>query len=267
MRRGLGWLPDLQRSAAARPDWTFAAQVARLSNPPTCPQAHSNRGLVVDVLDQGPLNACVPCAGFQAVRMAQLRQGATTPLLGARLFGYYLARATLGLARFDSGTNFRAFFWVLNQYGFLPERDYLWGYDITQFAQAPPTAAYQMAYDLRSPTRYWAIEDGPARVEQVRQAVAMGYGVCIGLMVDQDFMDWRIDPSAPLDPPRMGLMLGHAMLVEGYDGDKFTILNSWGAGFGDDGRCLVSADYLTEACAMWVVEQAPRAPRSTRRSA
>jgi hypothetical protein len=261
MKRGLGWLPDLQRGPNQRGDWTFGSQIAKMSAPPPIPQAHSNRRLVLDVLDQGPLNTCVPCAGFQAIRMAAVRQGAKTPLLGARLFAYYLARSAVGQAKYDGGISFRSFFWALHQYGFIAERDFMWGYDVERVNEAPPTAAYQRAYDLRSPTRYWAIEQDAQRIELVKRAIATGYGVCIGLMVDQDFLDWRVDPTTPLDPPSAAnLSVGHAMLLEGYDGDAFTVVNSWGKGFGNEGRCLISAEYVNDAPAIWVVEQAPRSP-------
>lgn len=257
MKRGFGWLPDLPRREGAGQDWTFDAAFARAA-PRSLPVAHSNRHLVIDVLDQLTLGACVPCAGFQAIRMSQVRQGVTEPALGARLMGYYLSRAAHGMASRDSGTHLRTFFWAMNRFGFCAEADYPFGYDIARFAVSPPPAAYRLAHDRRSPTRYWAIPEGPNRVAQVKRAVAMGYGVCFGVQVSEDFSEGRVDPTEPIDPPRLGRTFGHAMLVEAYAGDGFRILNSWGEGFGDQGRCTFSADYLVEAHSMWVVELAPQ---------
>lgn len=263
MRRGFGWLPDLpKRASADRPDWTFEEALLRAPTKVSVPERHSNDRLVLSVLDQLELGACVACAGFQAIRMAEVRQGASAPRLGARLFNYYLSRAAHGMAGFDSGTQLRTFFWTLNKFGFLSEDDYPFGYDIHRFAERPPAVAYTRALDQKSPTRYWGIEEGPARIGQVKRAVSLGYGVCFGVQVDSAFAEWKVDPVTPLDPPtNAGVTFGHAMLVEGFAGDAFTVLNSWGEEFGDRGRCLLSADYINAAHSIWVVESVPRRRR------
>lgn len=256
-RRGFGWLPDLPRREDGRPDWSFADQATRRSGAPV-PLAHSNRALVVDVLDQDVLGSCVACAGFQAIRMSHVRMGVQRPRLGARLMAYYLARAAHGMATHDSGTQLRTFFWVLNRFGFCFEDEYPHGYDISKFAVPPTPGTYRMAYDRKSPTRYWAIPETPSRITEIKRAVSLGLGVCFGIRVDDAFADGRIDPALPLDPPGAGITHGHAMVVEGYDGDAFTVLNSWGREFGNDGRCTLSADYLQNAHSVWVVEQIPK---------
>jgi len=263
MRRGFGWLPDLpKRASAERPDWTFEEAMLRAPSKAVLPEAHSNSRLVLSVLDQLELGACVACAGFQAIRMAEVRQGVAAPKLGARLFNYYLSRAAHGLAAFDAGTQLRTFFWTLNKFGFLSEDSYPFGYDIHRFAESPPAIAYTRALDQKSPTRYWGIGEGPARIDQVKRAVSLGYGVCFGVQVGAPFADWQIDPGTPLDPPSArAVTFGHAMLIEGYGGDVFTVLNSWGEQFGDRGRCLFTADYINAAHSVWVVESVPRRRR------
>jgi C1A family cysteine protease len=261
MRRGFGWLPDLPKRSEGRADWHFGEQLARAPARQQLPAAHSNRRLIVDVLDQGDLGACVACAGFQAIRMAEVRQGAKAPRLGARLFNYYLARAAHGMAGFDAGAQLRTFFWTLNRYGFLYEDEYPFGYDIRRFAEKPPVVSYTRASDRKSPTRYWGILEGPERISQIKRAISLGYGVTFGVQVDDAFADWKTDPTKPLDPPIGGVTYGHAMLVEGYDGDAFTVLNSWGEEYGACGRCLLSADYLNSAHSIWVVENVPRGLR------
>lgn len=261
MRKGFGWLPDLPKHGDARtPDWLFretrTAQRKRLE---TLPDAHSNAHLVRSILDQDGLGSCVPCAGFQALRMAQIRQGAKEARLGARLFSYYLCRSAHQLAAFDAGAQLRTFFWSLNRFGFLYEDEYRWGYDVTKFAEAPTSADYRLAFDQKTPTHFWSIPEGADRVQAIKKAVALGLGVCFGVMVDDAFADGAIDPTKPLDPPRRGVMNGHAMLVDGYKGDTFSIVNSWGYDFGDNGRCLFSADYLNGAHSIWVVESTPKA--------
>lgn len=257
MRRGFGWLPDLPKRADAHPDWAFrdTRTAARRTVVPT---RHSNADLVVDILDQAGLGACVPCAGFQAVRMAHARQGVRSPRLGARLFAYYLARTAHGVAAFDAGTQLRTFFWAINNYGYLFEDEASNGYDIFKFREPPTAADYRLAFDNKHPTHFWAIPPGADRIDTIKRAVSLGLGVTFGVMVDDDFADGRFDAGRPLVPPVGRSLNGHAMLIDGYDGDAFSVVNSWGTDWGNAGRCLLAAEYLEDAHSIWVVEAAPK---------
>ena len=123
----------------------------------------------------------------------------------------------------------------------------------------PPTAAFRMAFDQSNPTTYRRITaTGSERLDQIKRAIAGGYAVCFGTSVDNDFCNGRL--TEPLLPPRTNIAGGHALMVGGYDGNAFQILNSWSSNWGDKGWCVFSGDYLADAITqdLWLVEHAPK---------
>lgn len=270
--RGLGYRPDLPKLAHQRRDIDFS-ETPMLSATPL-PPAVNRRDLIVDILDQGDLGSCVANAGFQAIRASHVRQGVANPVLGSRLWGYYLARAAHHETQIDGGTYLRSFFEVLNKLGFPPEE--VWPYSDSKlpamlridwlelqegdapFTQMPSTEAFDQAIDQRAPTIYRRISsEGYERVLDVKRAIANGYLPVFGCRVGQSFVTGEFNPALPLSPPRADDVGGHAMLAVGYDGDRFEICNSWGEGFGIDGYVLHSADYVVEWQDIWTVEHAP----------
>jgi C1A family cysteine protease len=257
---GLGYIPDPPKAT----DWPFKATFLGAA-----PVAASLSAHIVSVLNQGSLGSCVAQAGFQAIRMRQLLQGAAAPPLGSRLFGYWFARAVNHMTKVDSGTHIRSFFEVLNTFGFPAEA--FWPYvdadtgaDTDPFRMRPPTAAIHAAYDFRSPTVYRRVAAGRDAPNAVRRAIAAGFPVVFGCDVGRDFVKGNVeDWGHPIYPPLMDdVMGGHAMTIVGYDDSKgvrggFDVLNSWGRKWGLDGRCWFSADYVAEARDIWVVERAP----------
>lgn len=253
----LGWLPDPFKRPDEAPD--FDAEALLGATVP--PLAYSNRGLVLDILDQGALNSCVANAGFQAVRASHVRQGVREPKLGSRLFGYYCSRAYHHATARDGGTHLRTFFQALNKFGLCAED--VWPYkDLSRnFKRMPPTKAFMAAFDQRSPTTYRRIYDEDAeRVVAIKRALAAGFLVVFGTDVSQAFLKLQ-GATEPLDPPIGEPMAGgHAMCITGYDGDAFEIVNSWGSAWADGGFCRFSADYLawSNTRDIWIVEHSPR---------
>ena len=83
-------------------------------------------------------------------------------------------------------------------------------------------------------------------VEEVKQAVYNGYPVLVGTIVFKSF--YEISDTNPIMPePRIdGTSLepmagGHMMLIVGWDKQGFTVLNSWGEGFGKKAGLSASA--------------------------
>ena len=79
-----------------------------------------------------------------------------------------------------------------------------------------------------------------AGIEDTKQAVYNGYPVLVGTIVFKSF--YEISNTNPIMPePRIdGTSLepmagGHMMLIVGWDKTGFTVLNSWGDGFGKKG--------------------------------
>lgn len=251
----LGWLPDRPKGPGETPDHDAGPLLAGAPIPPS----HSNRRLIVDVLDQGQLGSCVANAIMQAVRASHVAQGVMAPRLGSRLYGYWCSRAFEHATANDTGTYLRDFFRALNKFGFCPESK--WPYDVSRFADLPPAAAFRAAFDQRSPTVYKSIVNGGSqRIDPIKRALAAGYLVTFGTLVSEAFVRDPL-PSAPLAPPAAGEAIagGHALCVVGYDGDAFEVLNSWGDGWGEGGYCRFSADYMAwgQTEDLWLVAQAP----------
>lgn len=260
MTRALGWRPDPPKVEGETPDRNARE---RLRAAPV-PAYASNRSLIVEVLDQGALGSCVANAALQAVRASHRRQGVSAPPLGSRLALYYLSRAQMGETEIDGGTYLRLAFQSLNTFGFCPED--VWPYSDTgdRWKTAPSKDAYRLAYDQRAkvgrPVAYYRIyEDGFERVFAVKRALAAGYVVCFGTDVSDAFCAGDLG-SGPISAPiGQSIAGGHAMCIVGYDGDTFTICNSWGPGFGDGGYCRFRADYIawSKSRDFWFVEAAP----------
>lgn len=254
MPRGLGYLRDPPKMFGQKRDHDAAATLGADVPPP----AASNRHLVVEVLDQGAASSCVAHAIPQAIRMAHVKAKVPQPSLMSRLFGYYLSRAEHGGQDLDQGTYLRTFFEAINQFGFCSEA--YWPYDVEHVNVEPPASAFWGAFDQRSPTVYQRIfSAGPARIADIKRAIAAGFGVCFGTDVSEAFCAGELG-ERPIDPP-VGLDIagGHALVLDGYEGDAFSVVNSWGPGWGDGGRCVFSADYLAwpETTDLWIVAKAP----------
>lgn len=257
MRRGLGWIPDRAKRPDETPDVRYAA--TRTAPPPP---AHSLDELVLDVLDQGSLSSCTANAAAQAIRMRHVAQGITAPPLMSRLFAYFAARSWDGTVDQDAGAMLRSVFDGLAKLGFCAET--VWPYvdidggdPVAPFRVEPPTAAFRAAHDQLGSTSYQRIYSfGDERLVEIKQAIASGFPVVFGCGVSDDFCDGIVDATKPLPPPAK-VTGQHAMVVIGYDGGGFSILNSWGKDWGRMGRCLFSGDYMIEAGDLWIVEHVP----------
>jgi C1A family cysteine protease len=252
----LGYMPDPPKKPADKPDLE-AGLMLRAAPPP--PPAADIRPLIVDVLNQGSLGSCVANAILQAVRASHVKQGVADPKLGSRLFGYWFSRAYHHQTGEDSGTFLRLFFQSLTKFGFCPESVWPYSDDSETFKKMPPFAALRAAFDQANPTVYRRITaTGADRLDQIKRAIASGYAVVFGTSVDSDFCSNKL--VEPLLPPRSNIVGGHALLVGGYDGNAFQIVNSWSADWGDAGWCVFSGDYLADVFSndFWIVERAPR---------
>lgn len=260
MNRGLGYRPDPAKPPGTAPDHRAHARLGAGPIPD-----HINNGhLVLSVLDQGHLSSCVANAVCQAVRAAQYRTSGVPGELGSRLFLYYLARAALHEESLDNGTYIRLAFEILNRFGIPPESAFTYTDQHGRYQDKPGISAFRLASDQRAPTTYLRIDDdGAARVDAVRRALAAGYLVVFGTDVSQDFCDNRLG-SAPLPPPVSSPIVGgHAMTAVGYDfrgAEPYVeVVNSWGEAWGDVGYWRMSPEYLTWGPTndLWIAEATP----------
>lgn len=133
---------------------------------------------------------------------------------------------------------------MLNK-GVLPWRDF--GYDENDCTRKPSQSQLQQASQFKTKgfQRLWE-NQGSTDINAIRQNIAQGAPVVIGMMVGGTFMSsmtgkkvWHPTQS----DYNMYQFGGHAMCVMGYDdnleGGAFQIMNSWGEDWGDRGFCWV----------------------------
>ena len=258
---GLGYLPDPPKAE----DWS-ATEALGLG---PVPASADNSDLVPSLLNQGGLGSCTANAAAYAIRASMLVLGVLNPEFISRLFLYYLARATHGMALVDSGSYLRAIFEVANKFGFCPES--IWPYTDQTMPEAdgrpakpfrmPSQKALRAAYDQHAPTEYRRIwETGYDRIDVIKRALAARQLVVFGTDVSSSFVNGASGGAGALPPPvSEPIAGGHAMCLARFKGDDFEGPNSWGT-FGDLGGWFrFSADYLAweRTRDLWIVKYAP----------
>jgi hypothetical protein len=258
--RALGWQPDPPKLAGDKPDWD-ALELLGAAPPPYRAAAFE---LVLSVLQQQSLGSCTTNAAGQVLRGAMVRAG-LPPYLVSRMFLYWLARKTHSNHRLDTGTWNRAVFEVAAKFGLPAEHFWPYLFDELEdgdgvkrprWACAPNSEAIQAGFDTRAKVglQYRKIQSiGYERVEAVKRAVADRRLVQVGSTISEAWFDHN--GLHPLDPPtRQNVAGGHAYTVCAYEGDVFTIVNSWGTGWGSGGYGRITADVLADGSAsdFWV---------------
>jgi len=233
-----GWIPD-------RPDPRDLPAFELLGSGPA-PMASDNSHLV-KVFDQGGYSSCVGNATAQAVG-ASIRWTQTP----SRLAIYYYARRRAGLHLVDRGCYIRDAFKVLGTHGWAPES--MWPYSRPAAGNgSKPDFFTLMKSAERWRGQYRRIwEDGGARIDAVKRALASGRLVVFGTDVGPTFMGG--DTMRPANDARSG----HAMTLHGHGGDAFRVVNSWGRSWGDGGHCTMHADYIEWISTrdLWVIDTA-----------
>jgi hypothetical protein len=179
----------------------------------------------------------------------------TVPPLGSRLAAYYFTRVEEGEENEDTGCNPRTAMKAISKRGILPEAE--WPYDIEKFAQCPSDMVLRNSYDQRAFEYSWVQTTGRTRINDVKLLLDAGYQIGIGGQIGDEYGEWKRG-DAPLGIPANPYG-GHFRVLEGYNGDVFRELGSWGTGLGDDGRVEISAAYLawSGTSTLIVIRRAP----------
>jgi C1A family cysteine protease len=211
------------------------------------------------VLDQGATESCVAQSWEQAIRIGlQSHHKIQNPPLGSRLFGYSNARALHDAERTDRGTYLRSYAYALAKGGNCPESE--WPFDPSKVNTPPPPRAFRAAWGRRGIKGYYKIfEQREERSEAVRSALANGYAVVFGTMIDRAFTE-DAGPEV-IGIPQGNLIGGHAMCIVGYKtipnyGTLFLVVNSWGFGWRRSGFAWFTEEILQWHYTqdLWVVE-------------
>lgn len=243
--QNLGYWPDPYDAR----DKPFGAVATALS----VPHKFSLEHRCVSIPNQLGTSSCVGQSVRQAFGVEEAR-GDSGRLSVSALGVYFNSRAEHGLEEYDVGTFLRTAIRSLVRFGPIRERD--WPFDASKVNRRPSWRAYRGAHDGKGPSGYYRItEDGSARLDAIRRAIAAEHPVVFGTTVTKTFMpgsgSWHIDRPAGSDP----VVGGHAMCIVGYEGDLFRIANSWGTGWRDKGFAWMREDYLTwdQTRDIWVV--------------
>jgi C1A family cysteine protease len=232
---GYGWIRDLPDAR----DFLYAAPLIRF--PQGLPPSVDLRSECPPVYDQGQLGSCTANGIAGAIEFDQRKQG-TKEFTPSRLFIYYNERVIEGTVNQDSGAQVRDGIKSVATIGAPPETD--WPYDIKEFAQKPPAAAYSDAkQDIVS--SYARVAQN---ITQMEGCLAEGYPFVFGFTVYESFESEDVAESGIVPMPVSGeaVVGGHCVVAVGYDDSKrdFIVRNSWGTGWGMNGYCMMPYEYL-----------------------
>jgi len=175
----------------------------------------------------------------------------------SRLFQYYNERKLNGDVQEDAGSSIRTSLVAGQQFGFCPEAE--WPYNQAVFEEAPPAQCYSDAKkDVYKSFYRIAPRDGIDTINAIRNAVAIGQPVLIGIVVyegieSQAAAETGVIPLPTIEQQPLG---GHAVCLTGYDSTKelFEFRNSWGPDWGDGGYGWLPFQYLLQYLeSVWVV--------------
>lgn len=214
-------------------------------------------------MNQYQLSSCCGNATCESLEMlANIVSGVVTgraPIL-SRLFTYAMARTIEGTLNVDNGTHVRTCFETLRLMGVCLET--YWPYVAAQVNVSPSILAQMQAVGHKINSFYRITSTGTQRLTDIQTALYGMHPVVIGTDVGSEFESANAS-TGPLGPPALGTIKGgHALVVVGYVGGNYIIKNSWGTGWGNNGFCTFSPDYLTWADTddLWVPTLAPVFP-------
>jgi C1A family cysteine protease len=205
-------------------------------------------------LDQTTLGSCVVNATGGLIRYVRVMQRMPWAFETSRLFDYYNARARQGWESIDSGAYIRDAIWCAVNIGCIPEAQ--WPYDVAKFAERPPDWTYTSA-ERNKALEYRRLDQTK---EQMMACLASGSPFVFGFSVYSNFPWDTKTGEVPMPGRGTYTMGGHAVLAVGYDlgADRVRFTNSWGYGWGQNGRGTIPFAYLTDpglSSDFWTVQK------------
>jgi len=239
-----GCLPDLPDFR----DWIYTP-----ADSTVLPNIKDLRALCSVIEDQGTIGSCASNATIGAIEILINKLGHTYEDL-SRLFVYYNARTLDGSIANNNiayGSTLRNNIKTCVDIGVCTEA--LWPYTTMLWNILPNCDAYTDAIRHRV-TDYYRLDNN----DNIEYALAEGNCVIFGIQLYTEFETIGSDGIVP-DPITNSVALsGHAMTIVGYNKDTryYTVRNSWGTSWGDNGYCYISYDYLhSQSWDLWIIKQ------------
>ncbi|WP_295997146.1 C1 family peptidase [Rugamonas sp.] len=232
-----GWIPDLPDQR----DIIYSARNEAMAAPPALVDLRSQ---CPPVYDQGQLGSCTANGIGGAVQFERLKQKAAPDFVPSRLFIYYNERVIEHTVQSDAGAQIRDGIKTVAKQGDCAETE--WPYDVAKFAHKPSASCYSDALKYKT-IGYQRLSQN---LSQMKQCVAAGYPFVFGFTAYDSFESADVAKTGivPMPGASEEVVGGHCMLVVGYDDAKqaFITRNSWGAGWGQAGYCMMPYAYLLD---------------------
>jgi len=204
------------------------------------------------ISNQGSLGSCVGNSCCDALEILMGIKDKNSVIQLSRLFLYYNARVYTKSTGKDDGCYISHALDSLTTLGVC--REQTWKYDENKVFAQPNLFAYAEANDNKT-SDFYQIKSN--RLDNIEQAIRSNHPVIFGTPVSNEFVNNYNGDLKVFNFPSTSIGR-HAMIVVGvnYINGKrlFKIRNSWGAGWGDNGHCLMTEDYManSETNDIWV---------------
>lgn len=202
------------------------------------------------IRDQGDLGSCTAFSSEAPIWVAMKNAG-KTPFVPSPLFTYYNERLMNNQVGSDAGAAIPDIFRASNEYGVCPES--AWPYDVSKYTEAPPTAAYEAAKDLRAHIY--------APLPQILDNLigCIHRNLCpidFGIVVYESFMTDAVAKTGIIPMPKSSEIAqgGHAIDLVGFNQTSqaingipplhFILRNSWDTTWGAQGYGFLPFDYI-----------------------
>jgi C1A family cysteine protease len=213
------------------------------------PRAVDLRPGMPPVYNQHTLNACSAHAIGALMWYDEINEVGPAARAPSRLFLYYNERVREREVHHNAPVSLRDGYRSVATRGVCPE--HLWPYRVGKFAVQPPRHCYHAAKSVRA-VEYFRL---PRDLRRMRACLAEGRPFTLGVSIHHSFMAPKVKRTGEVPiPPRGDKVLGgHAMLVVGYHdrSKRFIVRNSWGAGWGLDGYCMMPYAFVMDPTYAW----------------
>ena len=225
-----------------------------LSAPVALPSAVDWTQKLPPCYDQGDLGSCTANAIAGAIQFLQAMK--PEPLvMPSRLFIYYNERVMEDTVDSDAGAELMDGIKSVNHQGVCPESE--WPYDDTRLTALPWPDCYTDA-SKELLLQYLSIDN--TALDDLKAALVQG-PVVGGFSVYDSFESDAVAASGMVPMPDLAtesVQGGHAILVVGYNSDRFIVRNSWGPTWGNSGYFSIPQRYFTDpdlASDFWLLQK------------